>query len=140
MILSPVSQTTRQNTWATGYHTGWYPANGSKSRCYQNMAKPKNRKALQSFIGLINYYCNMWRHQSEQVAPLIELLSNKKPFNGRKNINKIFTRLEKSSPIKRCCHIPTLKILLIYILMLATSNQAQSSSKTKSLQPSIIEN
>ena len=40
------------------------------------MATPKNRKALRSFIGMINYYRDMWKKRSELLAPLTSLTSN----------------------------------------------------------------
>ena len=33
----------------------------TKVDAIKNMTKPKNRKALQSFIGLVNYYRDIWR-------------------------------------------------------------------------------
>jgi hypothetical protein len=34
------------------------------------LEKPKTRKQLQGFIGMVNYYRNMWRHHSRVLAPL----------------------------------------------------------------------
>jgi RNase H-like domain found in reverse transcriptase len=45
-----------------------------------SMEEPKNRKQLRGFIGLINYYCDMWRRRSHVLAPLTELTSKKIPW------------------------------------------------------------
>ena len=41
----------------------------------RNIASPKTRKQLRSFIGLINYYCDAWIRQSDVLAPLAALTS-----------------------------------------------------------------
>eukprot|EP00957_Ditylum_brightwellii_P065154 4941749-Ditylum_brightwellii.AAC.1 len=58
---------------------------------------PKTKKQLRSFIGMINYYCNMWHRRSEVLAPLASLMSKATPwkwmhvkqmaFNKAKNNN-----------------------------------------------------
>jgi RNase H-like domain found in reverse transcriptase/Reverse transcriptase (RNA-dependent DNA polymerase) len=42
---------------------------------------PKNRKELHSFIGIINYYWDMWVKRSHVLAPLATRTSNKKKWN-----------------------------------------------------------
>jgi RNase H-like domain found in reverse transcriptase len=42
---------------------------------------PKNRKELRSFIGIINYYRDMWVKRSHVLAPLATLTSNKKKWD-----------------------------------------------------------
>ena len=46
----------------------------------QNIATPKTRKQLRSFIGLVNYYHDMWKRRSEILSPLAELTSSKVPW------------------------------------------------------------
>jgi hypothetical protein len=42
---------------------------------------PKNRIELRSFIGIINYYRDMWVKRSHVLAPLATLTTNKKKWD-----------------------------------------------------------
>ena len=48
-----------------------------KVEAIKNLAPPKNRRQLRRFIGLINYYRDMWAKRSELLAPLSKLTSDK---------------------------------------------------------------
>lgn len=45
-----------------------------------NLARPRNIRDLRRFIGMINYYKDMWRNRSQTLAPLTALTSIKRPF------------------------------------------------------------
>ena len=47
----------------------------NKVEAMMNIAEPKNRKELRSFIGIINYYRDMWIRRSHVLAPLASLTS-----------------------------------------------------------------
>ena len=47
-----------------------------KVEAIHNIATPKTRRQLRSFIGLINYYRDMWVHRSDLLAPLSKLTSS----------------------------------------------------------------
>ena len=60
----------------------WITQNGvkplsKKVEAITNLAPPKTRKQLRSFIGLVNYYRDMWKKRSEILAPLTALTSAK---------------------------------------------------------------
>jgi hypothetical protein len=62
-------------------HLGyWITRNGiqpmkSKVQAIMNIAEPKTRKQLRSFIGVVNYYRDMWIKRSHVLAPLAALTS-----------------------------------------------------------------
>jgi len=51
-----------------------------KVQALQNVAPPKNKKQLRRFIGMINYYRDMWIRRSEILAPLTRLTSANAKF------------------------------------------------------------
>ena len=44
-----------------------------KVEAIKNLAIPKTKKQLQSFIGMVNYYQDMWPKRSHLLAPLTNL-------------------------------------------------------------------
>ena len=60
-----------------GYHVtrdGVMPIT-KKVEAIQSLAVPKTRKQLRHFIGMINFYCDMWQKCSELLAPITALTS-----------------------------------------------------------------
>ena len=47
----------------------------SKIKAIMNIDEPKNKKELRSFIGVVNYYRDMWVRRSHVLAPLAALTS-----------------------------------------------------------------
>ena len=47
----------------------------NKVEAIMNIAEPKNRRELRSFIGIVNYYRDMWIKRSHVLAPLAALTS-----------------------------------------------------------------
>ena len=46
-----------------------------KVQAIQDIATPKAKKQLRKFIGMVNYYRDMWVRRSETLAPLTALTS-----------------------------------------------------------------
>ena len=46
-----------------------------KVEAIHNIAPPKNKKELRGFIGMVNYYRDMWIRRSDTLAPLTALTS-----------------------------------------------------------------
>ena len=61
------------------------------------IARPTSRKELRSFIGLINYYYDMWQRRSEILAPLTKLTSEKNKWLWNDNHQKSFEQIKKFS-------------------------------------------
>jgi hypothetical protein len=51
-----------------------------KVEAIQLIAPPKTRKELRRFIGIVNYYRDMWIHRSDVLAPLSRLTSKTTPW------------------------------------------------------------
>jgi len=55
-----------------------------KVEAIKNLQAPKTVKQVRSFLGMVNYYKDMWRHRSHLLAPLTDLTSNKDGTTGKK--------------------------------------------------------
>ena len=51
-----------------------------KVEVIQALAVPKTRKQLRQFIGMINFYRDMWQKRSDLLAPLTALTSKNVKF------------------------------------------------------------
>ena len=51
-----------------------------KLKAMEKMTPPKNQKLVRVFIGLVNYYRDMWSRQSHLLKPLTSLTSDKLIF------------------------------------------------------------
>ena len=61
----------------------------------QNIATPKTRKQLRRFIGMVNYYRDMWKRRSEVLAPLAELTSVNNPWKWTDKHDRAFNSMKK---------------------------------------------
>ena len=59
------------------------------------IAEPRTRKELRSFIGLVNYYRDMWIRRSHLLAPLAELTSKKVQFKWKERHREAFTAIKR---------------------------------------------
>ena len=67
----------------------------SKVDAISKIAVPKNRKQLRKFIGIVNYYRNMWPHRSEVLAPLTKLTSPTTKFQWTETEQKAFDTIKR---------------------------------------------
>ena len=52
-----------------------------KVEAIKNIAVPTTKKQLQSFLWLINYYRDMWKHRSNISTPLSSMTSKQAKWN-----------------------------------------------------------
>ena len=49
---------------------------------------PKTNRQLRHFLGMVNFYCDMWRRRSHLLAPLTELVGKEAKFEWGKDNRK----------------------------------------------------
>jgi hypothetical protein len=59
------------------------------------MVRPTTGKELRCFIGMVNYYQNMWVRRSELLAPLTSMASKNVKFNWTDEHQKAFENIKK---------------------------------------------
>jgi Reverse transcriptase (RNA-dependent DNA polymerase) len=67
-----------------------------KVTAIKNIAIPKTRKQLRSFIGLCSFIREMINRYSDRMAPLTDLLSTKKPFKWTDEHTIAFKEVQKA--------------------------------------------
>ena len=65
-----------------------------KVEAIKNLATHKTRKQLRSFIGMVNYYRDMWPKQSHLLAPLTNLTSKNVKFKWTEEYQKAFDEIK----------------------------------------------
>jgi hypothetical protein len=66
-----------------------------KVEAIKNMVRPATRKELRRFIGMVNYYRDMWVRRSELLAPLTSMTSKKVKFIWMDEHQKAFDNIKK---------------------------------------------
>ena len=59
------------------------------------IATPTKRKELRSFLGMVNFYRDMWPRRSEILAPLTALTSSKVKWKWEEEHDKAFCEIKK---------------------------------------------
>ena len=80
-----------------GYHVtrdGVMPI-PKKVEAIQSLAVPKTRKQLRQFIGMINFYRDMWQKRSELLAPLTALTSKNIKYYWKDEHQKCFDDIKR---------------------------------------------
>jgi len=65
-----------------------------KVEAIKALSSPKTRKQLRSFIGMVNFYRDAWRHRSHLLSPLTKLMSPKKPFKWTNEEQQAFEEIK----------------------------------------------
>jgi len=78
----------------------WIAGTGIKPVCNKvkavlKIAEPKNQKELQSFIGMVNYYRDMWVRRSHVLAPLAALTSKTTRWKWEPQHQKAFAMAKR---------------------------------------------
>ena len=105
--------------WVTG--TGIRPIN-KKVKAIVNMTPPKNMKQMRAFIGVINYYRDMWARRSHILHPLTALTSPKVKFKWTSVEQKSFDKIKRTVAHDTLLTYPYLINALIYIRTPATTS------------------
>ena len=66
-----------------------------KVQAIQNLAVPTTKKQLRSFIGVINYYRDMWIHRSDVLTPLTSMTSKQAKWKWDDKCQKAFDTIKK---------------------------------------------
>ena len=61
----------------------------------KNIATPTTKKGLRSFIGIINYYRDMWPRRSDILSPLAALTSKEVKWEWKEEHQKAFDTMKK---------------------------------------------
>ena len=66
-----------------------------KFEAIQSLLFPKTRKQLRQFIGMINFYCDMWQKRSDILAPLTDLTSKNVKYNWKDEHQNCFDAIKR---------------------------------------------
>ena len=67
----------------------------NKVEAIKNMARPTTRKELRRFIGMVNYYRDMWCRRSDLLAPLTSMTSKNVKFDWTDEHQHAFDNVKK---------------------------------------------
>jgi len=59
------------------------------------LARPKNKREMLSFLGLVNFYRDMWKSRSHILAPLSNLLKKENKYQWGEEHEKAFNKIKK---------------------------------------------
>ena len=82
-----------------------------------NMAPPNNKKEMCLFIGIVNYYRDVWDRRSHLIHPLTSLTSNKVKLKCTDVEQKVFDYIKCSFAQDTLLAYPYFNRRLIYILI-----------------------
>ena len=68
----------------------------TKIDAIKNIATPKTTKDVRKFVGMVNYYRDMWIRRSDTLAPLTKLCSKTAKFEWKEEQEKAFQTMKKT--------------------------------------------
>ena len=66
----------------------------NKVQAIKDIAVPNNKRQLRSFIGIINYYRDMWKRRSHTLTPLTQMTSKEATFKWNEEQQKAFEHMK----------------------------------------------
>jgi Reverse transcriptase (RNA-dependent DNA polymerase) len=111
----------------TEYLGFWIPRHGvqpmtNKIEAILNIAPPSNRNQLRWFIGMVNYYRDMWIRRSDLLAPLTALTSTKTRWAWTTAHQNAFNKIKDVLSQEGLLAFQTLIRHFIFILMPVITN------------------
>jgi hypothetical protein len=96
----------------------------NKVEAILNIKAPKTRKELRQFIGIVNYYRDMWFSRSELLAPLTSLTSSKVKFEWHSSHQQTFDKIKKVTGTEvLLCYPDFNKPVLFHLYTYASDHQ-----------------
>ena len=79
----------------------WLTRNGiqpqpKKVEAIMRLKSPRNARQLRHFLGMVNFYRDMWRRRSHLIAPLTQLLGKGKKFKWGKEHQQAFEEIKSA--------------------------------------------
>ena len=66
-----------------------------KIEAIKKITVPTTKKKLQNFLGLVNYYKDIWKHRSVFLTPISLMTSEQAKWNCSKECQKAFDIIKK---------------------------------------------
>ena len=67
-----------------------------KVQAIEGIAVPTNKKQLRCFIGVTNYYRDMWKYRLDILTPSTKMTSKQATWNWTEEHQKAFVHMNKS--------------------------------------------
>ena len=99
-----------------------------KVQTIKHIVVPTNKKHLRSFIGVINYYRDMWKNRSDILTPLTKMTSIQATWNWTKETHKAFEYINNVFLEKPYAYIVILVNCLYFITVFNSHGRPQGAT------------